>query len=476
MRARTGVKRRNNLFQAILLSAVFVIATSCGGGGGGGGGGSTAQPPAITPPATGDTTAPSIVFTFPADGAEFTMPSIPSHVDVAYSDTSGSVTVSTLDVSFKLNGRTVSLTDLFGKDAALNKSSSTTSGNLNDPLLRMPVSIFTSAETTFANPLQTLSIDRKGSGAASFSCVAGTQHAYVWNPADSAIYSISLTGTPSSSAVALGFAPSAFEDASDKGKFYVAKSGAAAIYVYNSNSSQLLKTVALADEPALIAYHPETGKLYIAYKNQAKLARLDAQTDALDAYSVSVAAVPALLQTRRGQSTGGVFTIIATGGKFHLIEYDAAGSAAPVRDVQLGLAQPSDMEFVTSGYVYLSNFSSNTVTRVSLADNSSADIAAGQFPKKIFSGGSAAAYVMNSGGKTMTLIQGAAASANYQFSSLPLDGSSACSSGQILTLEDIWSIATRTPATLTATIKDPSGNTGTVSITIYVKPESLGGV
>jgi len=304
------------------------------------------------------------------------------------------------------------------------------------------------------------------------SCVAGSAKAYVWNPADTNIYVISQPASPVTSAVDLTFAPVAFESASDRSRYYAAKSGFSQLFIFNSDTNQLVGTVNLPDEPQNLAYNPGTGKLYISYKTSLTISRLDVGSGTLDAFSGAAGSPPALISTRKGTATEGVFAIWPSGGRYHLFEYDTSGVI--IRNVTLDLMQPSDIEFVTSGYVYLSNFGTNTVTRVLLSDNSTRSIGVGSLPKKMIVSGSDGVYVINSGNRSLTLVRNAAVVGTYTMQPLPLDGDSACFAGRMAVVEDIWSISTRVQGVLSATIKDSSSNTGSATRNIYVKPETIG--
>ena len=155
-------------------------------------------------------------------------------------------------------------------------------------------------------------------------------------------------------------------------------------------------------------------------------------------------------------------------------EFTAAGAQA--RDITLGLNQPADMKFVSSGYIYLSNYAANTVTRAQLSDNTTQDIAVGSLPKKLIVYGTDRVYAINSGGKSLTGIIGNTPSTAVTFPTLPVSGNGVCETGYVLVAEDVWSIDTQTTITLQAKVRDTRNNQGTGSLTIYAQPDAPGGV
>ena len=155
-----------------------------------------------------------------------------------------------------------------------------------------------------------------------------------------------------------------------------------------------------------------------------------------------------------------------------MFEYNSGGAQA--RSVALGLTQPSDMAFDPMGFVFFSRFDSDSVTRVRLSDNATADLAVGRYPRDLFPvKGGGLLYVVNSGNKSISLIDSVGVTANAAFSSLPLAGLADCGTSYTFIAEDLWDLDTRTAGTLTASIKDKVGNTGTTSITLYFSPEPV---
>jgi len=417
-----------------------------------------------------DSTPPVIAFTNPAQGAEYTISSLPGYISLSYSDTQSAVRASTLDVTFSVNGRSVDISDLFGKDDSLNAVSTQTSRD--DPLSITVVSRYGKDDTDFSRALDTAAVRRAGAGSLRITCDDLSSNAVVWNPAAPEIYIVAMEGELTVTPVALGLAPAAAATAGEAGRIYLSHAGFNGLSVYSGTSGQWISSIPLPDQPALLEYHPRSGKIYVGYKTDARISRIETSDDSLDEFSVNLEFPPVLLGTRRGQGDASVFAVAVSGSRFHLFEFDATGGI--LRDVALKQTQPQDMEFVASGHIYLSNFSDNTVTRVVLSDNSSEEIQVGRLPRKMFRSGPDSAYVINSGDRTISEIRGAVAGAPTRMEPFPIDGNADCSRNFKFVLEDILSVTSRIPGTITASVGDSAGNRGTAGLSIFIKPESIG--
>ena len=398
------------------------------------------------------------------------MSALPQYVAVSYSDTQSAMNPASLSVTMTLFERDVDLSDLFGKSATANATSSRTSTGETNPLSRTVVSQFASTDNSFSTPQNSAAIGREGQGAFEAVCDADTSTLVVWNPADTNIYLLPTSGTFAATELALGYAPVAV--AAGGGKIYVARSGVAQLAVYDASNAQSLGTVTLPAAPALLAYHDVVDKLYISYQTGTDISRLDTATNTVD-QTIAAGYTPALLRARDDAAGNGVFAVGASGGAFHLFEY--GGDGAQVRDITLGLEQPQDMAFLSGGYVYLSNFSANTVTRIRLSDNAATDVAVANLPKKMFARGLSTVSVISSGRHSISTVTGEATTSSTSTPDAPPAAGRLCGSS-IYLVEDIWQVAAQESAVISASIRDAAGNTGAGSVTILVQPDSPGGV
>ena len=299
------------------------------------------------------------------------------------------------------------------------------------------------------------------------SCLTSEGAAVLWSPGLTSLYTLPASGAFTATAVSLGFNPTVAAAAS--GTVYVGRSGFNQLFAVNATTGVVSAIITLPDEPAHLAYHSETGKLYISYKGAAtfRISRLDTASGNID-QTLLMSYVPVLLETRRGDATEGVFAVGVSAGRFRLFAYD--GGTVQIQSSDLGLTQPSDMAYSPSGYVYLSRFDQDSVTRVQLSDGAATDISVGRFPRALFPMGTTGVYAANSGDHSVSIIAGAAVSATTVFSVLPLSGLAGCGTSYTLVSEDVWDLSTQVTGTLTATIKDKAGNTGTASISLKFSP------
>lgn len=452
---------------ALAWCAVLILIAGCGGGGGGGsssGGGATPATPAAP-----DTTAPAIVIAYPANNAEFTVNALPSYVQLTYAD-AGGLDLSTLNVSLTLNGRTMDITGLFATDSVQNAATTRTDVSETNPLYRTAVTRFARSDTGFASATGTAAIPRGTASAMGLECLDNTGRAAVWSPGLSSAYVLPAGGAFQAAEVSLGFTPVTAAAAS--GVLYAAQSGFSKLFAINADTGSVANIITLADEPAHLAFHAETGKMYIAYKSAATLqvSRLDTALGIVD-QTIPVAYTPVLIGARAGDATEGVFIVGATAGQFRMFPYN--GSGVQGQAAALGLTQPSALAYdAASGNVYLSRFDTGNLTRAE-STGATSDIAVGANPRGVFANGAGNVAAINSGSKSISNVVGTSVVSTATFDAPPLAGLADCGSNYTYLLQDLWSLDTQTPGTLTATIKDTSGNTGAASITLQFSPEPV---
>jgi hypothetical protein len=458
-----GKKILGGPFLVLAFCSLCALMSGCGGGGGGGG---SSTPVA---PAAPDTTAPSLAFAYPAHNAEFTANALPSFVQINYSDAVG-LDLSTLNVTMTLNGGTVNLTPLFATDSVQNAASTRTPASETSPLHRTVVMRYARADTAFSSVTGTAAVPRGTASTMAVECLDSAGRAMVWSEGLSSAFVLPASGAFMASEIALGFAPVAA--AAADGVIYTARDGFSQLFGFNADTGSVASIISLPHEPSLLVWHRETGMMYAAYEDPAalKVSRIDIAQGAVD-QTIPTTYTPALLGVRTGSADGGVFAAGASAGQFRLFPYDNNGTLGQA--AALGLTQPGALAFdAASGNVYLSRFDTNSLTR---AEPSGAvtDISVGANPRAVFPLSSGGVFAINSGGKSVSRVVGAALAGTVSFQALPLAGLAACGADYTYLVMDLWSLDTRTAGTLTATIRDRAGNTATASITLYFSPEPV---
>jgi hypothetical protein len=451
---------------ALAWCAVLVFLAGCGGGGGG-----SSSDGGVTPtnPSTPDTTAPVIAIAYPADNAEFTANALPAYVQLTYSD-AGGLDLSTLNVSLTLNGRTIDLTGLFATDSVQNAATTRTDAAQANPLYRTAITRFMRSDTGFASATGTATIPRGTASAMSLECLDDTGRIALWSTGLSSAYVLPAGGAFQAAEVSLGFTP--VTAAAADGVIFAGKNGFGQLFAINADTGSVSNIITLPDEPAHLAYHPATRKMYISYENTGMLqvSRLDTALGIVD-QTIPLAYAPVLIGARRGDTAEGVFVVGATAGQFRMFLYDSNGVQGQA--AALGLTQPSALSFdAASGNVYLSRFDTGKLTRAE-PTGATTDISVGANPRGVFADGAGRVFAINSGSKSISFVLGTNVAGTAVFDAPPLAGLADCGSDYTYLVQDIWSLDTQTPGTLTATIKDTSGNTGTASITLQFSPEPV---
>ncbi|MFA6448740.1 MAG: hypothetical protein WCX65_04660 [bacterium] len=419
-----------------------------------------------------DTTLPTISFTAPPNASGPYPTSVPPDViSVAYSDTGSGADAASLDVSFSLQGRTVSISDMFGRDPAANASSSRTDAAISNPFARTSVSVFSSNNFNLA-PTKSFTVGRCGSNSQHISS-DGISQIYVWDTECDTVWG--LSGDASFEIKISGAKIAAV--AGDADHIYVGLKDDPHLYFYSKTTRALEKSIVLPDSPAAFATVLRGCRLFIAYKTRAEIGRLSAADTLASPAAISV--TPLFLSSwKRSDAGDDDILIVGWQAQYRLFRISQSGTIS--QTANLGDSAPKDLAVYDYNFAYVSRYADGGVRKINVADGSAIDavIGAGSSPRGIFIAGQQL-LVSNSG------AGGGTPSVSFLNAiSLINEGGGAVTApatdGEYLNLlfyilEDLWQIQSQKTITLTATIKDRAGNTSApVSISITVAPESPG--
>lgn len=421
-----------------------------------------------------DLTGPAVTVDSPDAGAVVQLTDRAAQlpqVSASYSDTFAGIQVSTLVSSFTIADRTVAITDLFGKDPAANKNSSRTDASVSDPLARTSVAGFT--EGAFDEPAGIWTVDHTGKGSTLDILDAGGGKVMVWDSAGEGVWIIDAGGGGDTVETDLDAPPASVAVSAASGRFYAVFPGDARLHEYLISDGSAAATYSLPGMPALLAHNTLTDKLYISYESRMEIGVFDCAASALAA--ASAAALPELLAAWPADG-GRILYVADSGGAYRLFEIAEDGTA--VKDVYATLQRPKGLAAdAVSGFSVVSDFSWDRVVAVDMETGGTTQIDVGAAPSSIFAGSGGAAYVVNSADRTITpvdletLSAGAAAAPDAP----PVDGVCLSSTGDCYVVEDVWDIPTPVSVSISVSVADTAGNTGSDSVDITVNPPEPGG-
>ncbi len=387
-------------------------------------------------------------------------------VSASYSDDRSGIDVTSLNVTFTAMNRTMSITNLFGKDPSANKSDSRTDESVSDPLARTSVSGF--AAGSFTSPAATWTVSHTGNGNTLNILEAGSDRIVVWDTAGAGLWIINVSGGATTEVV-LGASPSSVAVSADSGRLYAVFPGDTRLHEYKLSDGSAAGTYDLPGQPALLAHNALLDRLYISYESRLEIGIYDCAAASLSA-AVTVAAIPEILAAWPG-GDGNILTIADSGGDYKLFEISDAGtilqSVSVTLQIPKGVMVDSD-----SGYILVSDFSWERVVAVNMSTGATTQITVGNEPRRIFKGSGGTAYVVNSGDRTITPIDMNTLTTGGDIAPAapPVDGVCLSATGECYLVEDVWDISTQVSVTITASVDDAAGNTGDGSVKIYVNP------
>lgn len=416
-----------------------------------------------------DTTAPTVTVsaTPAASGGSYSIDALPTAITAQYADPESGVDPATLNVTFTLNGSTMDITELFARDAVMNRTSTQTTGS--DPLSRVPVDRYTS--TAFTGGAGIGSFPRSGAGAVYVTPDATAGRIYVWSPsvAQVSVYNASLSAGAGVGTIPLAFTPAAVAPAGGLGKIYLANPTESAVYVYDGTALTFLKKVATPDVAKGLVFNPlATGRLYVVYSSRAKVGVADTGTDALQP-EWDTGFVPALwtaMPTAAGQ-VAFVATTTTSLGAYRFLRYDSGGTKT--LDVGLGQDLPKDVEWTGTSDVYFSIFASASVTWLATGTGVTNRVTVGSAPTDMFSD-STNLMVVNTGDSTISIVDGTThgETARVTVTPRPLGGAAIKIGGTPVyyLVRDVWDFAGQTTGTITVKVKNKAGIEGQASMSL----------
>jgi len=409
-----------------------------------------------------DTATPGIAIDYPQNGTQFDSTHLPERVSISYSDVTSGVDTSTLHVFFKINGRSIEITDLFGKDRTQNAFGSTTDPSNTDPINRTSVSQF--PEMPFVAPSKVFSVNRSGDLKLRTLKVDGSRF-LLWDTSSSAAKLINLTNNTelqfSFPAPPLSVAASA-----DNGKLFVVFSGNDNLYIYSLSSPSNYTPITLSGFPKELTLEDISEKLYIIYSQIQMIDVLNCLNNNfgnpihVNHYPVMVSGVPG--------AENDIVTVAVETGSVRLFRTNSSGTQI---NVMIGLQLPKKLIVDASGqYAFLSLFSDNKVIAVKLATGEKTEIAVGSAPDALIAGSSGNLLCVNSGDSSISHINTISKSviSTTLLSTMISDGIYLNDFSSYIIAEDVWQINAATIVEISATIQDLAGNIGLASNNIII--------
>lgn len=419
---------------------------------------------------TVDSVKPSLSFDYPLDDADFTFfVSDLSYISLNYSDSGTGISVSTLQVTYEVEDRTIDITSMFGKDATANSSTSRTSVSETAPLSRTTVSRF--SNTAFTAPSKSWAFPRGNKKTLRVSN-AGAGSILVWNREEKGVYLINTSSSVSSLLATLSAFPVDVVVSPASNRFYVVYSGDKKLYAYNLASGASVGTGALSGTPIDISYNSTLNKVYVSFSDLQELAVWDCAGSAFGT-AISLDHTPVMIEAW-DDNTGKVVTVSGEVAGHKVVLVDSGGARLVSQTV--AVQKPRGLfPDPASGYIFASvTTSSGTpqVAAVKISDSSVSNIT-DIGPGNIFHGASSDVIVLGEDQwdasvlNTSTLLATTPASLGVPPSGGVYDSSSA---GYYIA-EDLFLLPSL-PITITASIKDTAGNKTTTSVSITMHPES----
>jgi len=450
--------RIKRIFCRILLFplAVTLFISGCGGGGGGGG--------APAP----DTTSPTINFTTPSPSGTLTYnadpTSLPANLAVLYSD-SGGLSTSTFSPSFTFRGVTFSLTSLFSAGASSASTSSDTS-----PVYWTTVAKYGITTGTSIGNLPVFGVSSGSTGVLNLIDIDSTNNiAVVAATSRKKINYIGTTDGSLKKEITLSGTPTIVRACPSQSKVYVAMSSSSSILVYSLPGGALSGTITLSATPKSMAVNTTAGKAYVIYDNSTNLSIINCSDNSVASDTLDY--IPQRIITNN-QASSKLYYAGGIGSDKGVYQYSSTGQS---KIFSLS-ALPEDIAFdSTQNRIAVVDYDANTVGIYDASSGSlSGTVSVGTRPFSIKAAQSKF-YVLNKTSDSVSIINASAAalSGTITLSADPVG--LAIDSSSLYVLQNLWEIASQTTATLSASIKDTSGNTGQTSITLTINPVSTGG-
>lgn len=414
-----------------------------------------------------DTVPPTIQITAPDNGSSWFTSTPPTVVSVSYSDDRSGANPAELEVNFTLMGRKLSITDLFGRDATANATTSRTDAANSNPLYRTSVTRFDS--TDFDPPDRVWTIDRCGGGSNLRASVTGSDFPVLfWDSLCSAIWMVPAADAEALKVAAPGGVVAAAA-APERNLIFAAISGSTTLRIYNAATGAAAGTVALPDEPTALSYNPANSRLYIAYDSRLEIGVYSLASGALLS-PIPVGATP--IHLRAWPTTAGDVMYTAWDVVYRLFRVGAAGAELAAADI--GPQTPRGLAIaVASNKAFAPRRAEGDVRSVNVSTGAASTIPTGSLPSAIFDA-DGEVIVINAGDETASVIN-AATGAVTRTSALSAPVSSgARAGGRNFLVEDLWQISPSAELVIEASIRDRAGNLSSASISITVRPETPG--
>jgi len=423
---------------------------------------------------TVDLTPPSLSITYPTAGAQFLNYTRPSYISVSYSDSGSGVSVTSLEASFTLQGRTIDISDLFGKDPAANASQSNTSAATSNPLARTTISSFTSS--ALDAPASSWTVPRAAAVTLKLLQVDDSR-LLAW---DSQGYSVRLLDA--SSGALSAFTPfsskplsAAVSGASNR--FYAVFSGDPRLYVYSLSSGAQLAAVSLPGNPAELSYNSVLDRVYISFSAGPAGQRISVWKCAEEAFGAGIPLdhVPNKIAAWQSATDSVVTAFWAVDTHIYLVD----SSGEKLIDAAIGDIEPGDLlADSASGFIFAAMYEDpGRVAAVNATSGAVTNIAVGRLPSLLFPGAPGEILSVSDGDGAVSVISTSSLSVSATAApSAPVsDGLYLPGAGAYFLAEDVWKLPDRIPCTVSAAIQDAAGNTGTGQVTFQVAPGAFGG-
>jgi len=448
----------------------LALLPGCGGGGGGGGGAGGG---------TSDTTSPSIAFTAPASSGtpsyEADPDDLPASISVRYSD-SGGINVSSFSASFSFQGVSFDITDLFPSPGS---SSASTSSDIS-PIYWTVISKYSLSTLSKTRDLGLYGVSSGSTGVLHLLDVDDTAGVLVAAATSrNALVFLNTSNGAVVKEVSLTDRPTIIRCCPAHGTVLVAFESQPSVYIYNISSGDREDIVSLPSTPMAMALNRVASTAFVIFdntysqNNSNPIRVIDCSDNTVTAGNLDH--LPQRITTD-GQSGNRLFYAGGIGGDKGIYSYSSGNETkiASLSDLPEDLAYDS-----TNGYFFTADYSNDLVDVYSEASGAmAAQLQVGDQPFSLGMVSSAGKlFALNKGTDTATVISTSnpSVSSTISLSSDPVGLATDVSGGSLYILQNIWQISETESGTITASIRDSSGNRGSVSLGISVTPVSTGG-
>ena len=451
------LKHRIQASALFMLATLLVALAGCGGGGGGGGGG-----------ATGDTTNPTVAFSSPSGTLSYEADpdDLPSPLTVTYSDASG-VTTSSFAAIFNFRNQTFNLTSLFspGSTSATTSESAPLYWTLLSKYslagaLEADIGVFgvSSGSTGVLNHLDAAGEDNIVAVAA-----ASRQKVILLTASTGAVArEISLTGSP----IIVRLCP-------DQDKVFVALENSSNIYVYSTTTGSLLSTLTLPATPKAMDLNRVSNTAFIIYENTTRMTRINCTNNAVT--PVDLSQIPQRIVVD-GLSTNKIYYAGGIGGDKGVYEVTTSSETKRFSLSELPEAMAFDN---TLNFIYLADFGNDRANIYNTASGAAiTQTNVGDRPFNIqAANGRAKVFCLNKGSDSVSILHSNSGSVlgTINLSADPVGLAVDNTNSSVYVLQNLWDISSTTSGTLTASIRDKAGNTGTKTLNLSISPVVTGG-